>query len=248
MLYIIKSIYSFLLPPGVFIILLTGLAFWLVRRERKAGIFLAVTVFGFYICSVPLFGELLIRSLETTYDPQAVSNGDILIVLGGGATLDTPDIDGQGQLSGAGANRLLTALRIHRKTDLPILLSSGQVYSDSGNESLIAKRQLIGMGVPDSKIILENTSLNTDQNARNVKQVLGKFDFKQPVLITSAFHMPRAVKSFAKYGITVKPFPTDYRVSRDMDFRFRKLIPSYGAVSQTGTALKEYLGLAALYI
>lgn len=246
MLYLIKSISSFLLPPGIFIVFQIILAIWLYRLNKKAAKILLLMSLAFYLCSTPFIGDSLIRSLESRFTPPSTPAGDVLVMLGGGATLDNPNFDGLGNLSGSGANRLLTTARLYRKTGLPIILSGGQVYKDTGNEAQIAKRQLIGLGVPDSKIILENSSRNTTENAQQTKLILEKKQFKRPILITSAFHMERAVKNFAKVGFTVQPYPADYKVSTGIAFYANKLIPSYNGLFNTGTALREYLALMAL--
>ncbi|RUS43809.1 YdcF family protein [Cohnella sp. AR92] len=248
MVYLIKFVYSFLLPPGIFLILFLLLAIWLWRRERKAALALAFLTLLFYLCSTTLVGNALLGMLERTYDQPAQPTGDVIVVLGGGATRTTPDLGGEGNLSGGAANRLLAAARLHRATGLPILLSGGQVYSDSGNEADIARRQLLALGIEDGKILVENRSLNTEQNAEYVAALLKEHDLSQPILITSAFHLPRSVQEFKHAGYDVQPYPVDYRVDADSRFALSKLTPSADAVATTGTALKEILGLLAVYL
>ena len=95
-------------------------------------------------------------------------------MLGGGATLDTQDVDGQGHLTGATSSRLLTTVRLYEQTNLPIILSGGQVYADSGNEARIAKRILISLGVNPNDIYIEDKSINTEQNAKFTAELLEK--------------------------------------------------------------------------
>lgn len=165
-------------------------------------------------------------------------------MLGGGATLDTPNFDDKGQIYSEAANRLLTVLRLYQKTNLPILLSGGQVYSDSGNEAEIAKRELLSLGVPESKIILENKSINTEENAKFTKILLNKYGLHHPVLVTSAYHMERAVLNFKKYNIDVQPYPTDYQTSRKLSLYVNQFTPSINEL--TFSAAKEYIGIFSL--
>ncbi|GAA3319299.1 hypothetical protein GCM10020331_025620 [Ectobacillus funiculus] len=104
-----------------------------------------------YISVIPLTGNILTQTLEQRHTPPSQVDGDVIVMLGGGATPDSPDIDGKGQLSGNGANRLLTTIRLYNQTRLPIILSGGQVFTNYGNEANIAKRQLISLGVPEEK-------------------------------------------------------------------------------------------------
>ncbi|MFC3749445.1 YdcF family protein [Paenibacillus sp. GCM10012306] len=243
MIYLIKFVYSFVLPPGLFVLLLLVPIIWLWKRERRVSLFLLVVTLLFYLSSTSLVSDLFIRGLERQYAQPEAAQGDVIVVLGGGATLTTPDLNGKGNMLGSAANRLLTAVRLHRATGLPILFSGGQVFADSGNEANIAKRQLLGLGVAESDILVENSSLNTKQNAVNTALILKEHGFNHPVLVTSAFHMPRAVVEFGQAGLSVQPFPTDYVSDSKFVFYPAKLSPNAGAVSTTGLALKEYLGL-----
>ncbi|WP_090109584.1 YdcF family protein [Cohnella sp. OV330] len=246
MIYIIKFIYSFVLPPGIFVLLLLSASVWLWRKSRRPAMLIAAVALLLYLSVIPLTSQPLIKGLERQYDQPNAASGDVIVVLGGGATRGTPDLGGEGNLSGGAANRLMTAVRLHRTTGLPILFSGGQVFSDSGNEADIARRQLIGLGVPDGDILVENRSLNTEQNAVYTAELLKSSGLSRPVLVTSAFHLPRAMREFRLAGVEPEPFPTDY-LSSGGRFSFYPglFAPSSAAGATTGTALKEYLGLLA---
>ncbi|WP_342414963.1 YdcF family protein [Paenibacillus sp. FSL R10-2782] len=246
MIYIIKFLYSFVLPPGLFILVMAGLVIWLWKRARKPAVILLVVTLLLYGSSTNWAGDLLISSLEKQYPQPRTVQGDVIVVLGGGATEGTPDINGQGNLLGSAANRLLTAARLHEATGLPILFSGGQVFGDSGNEANIAQRQLLELGIPAKDILIENRSLNTQQNAVYTSQILKQHQLTKPILVTSAFHMPRAAVEFQRAGMQAVPYPTDYLASEHPSLYAAKLSPSAGAMATTGTALKEYLGLLAL--
>ncbi|MFB5267697.1 YdcF family protein [Paenibacillus enshidis] len=247
MIYVIKFAYSFVLPPGLFVLLLLAFVVWLWRwrRERKAASILLTITLLFYLSSTNLVGDALIAGLENDYPQPSAVQGDVIVVLGGGAASGTPDVDGEGNMYGSAANRLITAVRLHEQTGLPVLFSGGQVFADNGNEGDIARRQLLGMGIPDSSILIENRSLNTEQNAQNTAALLREKGLSRPVLVTSGFHMTRAVLQFEKAGVTVQPYPTDYLVSRPMKMYAGRLSPSAGAMSNMGLALKEHLGILA---
>lgn len=140
----------------------------------------------------------------------------MIVILGGGATSGTPDLDGQGNMSGPAANRLLAAARLYRETGLPIIFSGGQVFADSGNEADIARRQLIGLGIPAEDILPESRSLNTEQNAVNTAKLMQEHGLSRPVLVTSGFHMPRSMVQFEHAGLKPQAFPVDFQASRPM--------------------------------
>lgn len=197
-----------------------------------------------YILTIPVTGILLAQSLEGRYQPPQTVSGDVIVMLGGGATSDTPDVDAKGQLSGSGANRLLTTYRLYEKTGLPILLSGGHVYSDSGVEADIAKRQLMQLGVPAEKIIVEDKSVNTKQNAEFTKVLLDQHGFKKPVLVASALQMERAVRNFQKIQVPVEPYPTDYQTNQKLVLYANQFSPSTDNLAFK--AIKEYIGIASL--
>ncbi len=247
MIYFIKITYSFVLPPGIFIVLLLGLVLWIWKKNRRPALVLLGVTLLLYLSMTNLVSDTLIGSLEHKYAQPDIATvrGDVIVVLGGGATSGTPDLDGEGNLLGSAANRLLTAMRLYRQTGLPILFSGGQVYADSGNEADIAKRQLLSLGVPEQDILIDNQSLNTKQNAVNTAEIMQANGLSRPVLVTSGFHMWRAMLQFEHAGLTPLAYPTDYIASRPMALYLSKFVPSPGAVSTTGLALKEYLGILA---
>lgn len=247
MLYIIKFFYNtFLLPPSILIVALLLLCIWLYHREKTASKILLSIAFLLYFFSTPFAGEHLIHPLEYKYSPPATVQGDVIVWLGGGATADAPDISGRGQLSGSSTNRLLTAASIYKMTNLSIILSAGKVYKDSGNEAEIAKRQLRQLGIPENKIIIEDKSRNTTENAKYTSAIIQTRHFKQPILVTSAFHMERSIRNFNIFGIKVIPYPTDYNTNPKIINDSTAFIPSSFELSRI--ALKEYLGLLALSI
>lgn len=246
MLYIIKFIYGFLLPPGIFIILLLIISLWFYRYHKWMARVLFVFTVCLYLFSIQITGDLIIHSLETNYQPPKTINGDVIVMLGAGATGDTADIDGRGQLSGHAANRLLTTARMYKKTHLPIIVSGGSVFEDSGNEAEISKRQLMTLGIPENKIIIENKSLNTEQNAYFTKKIMNEKNFEHPILVTSAFHMKRSILNFSRIGIDVIPYPTDFKTNQTITIYPNKFVPS--DLQNVNLALKEYLGILILFI
>ena len=230
-----------MLPPGIFILAFWGLAIysWRCRQEKKLAVILAGITFVFYLLCTSVVAEQTMGWLESAYEPPANPQGDVIIMLGGGAMPDSPDVDGTGALCASPANRLLTAVRLQRRLDVPILVSGGQVYSDSGPEAQIARRILLSLGVPDDKILVETKSINTTQNAKFSTEILREHGLSQPLLVTSAFHMKRSVLNFEKQGVAVTAYPADYQVSHHPVFHYTKLRPQTEALLNNVTVLQE---------
>lgn len=246
LIYINKIIAAFLLPPGIIILLMVLLNRRLYIKKQCHAKMLSLLIVGFYLMTIPYVSDGLMRTLECQYIPPQQVFGDVIIMLGGGATGDTPDIDGLGNLSGSTANRLITAVRMQKKINVPIIVSGGKVFEDTGTEAMVAQRILLDLGVPSDKIIVEDQSLNTQQNAEYVMRIIKEGQFKQPILVTSAFHMPRSVMNFQKLGITVEPYPTDYMVNVNSKLSVFNFVPNNDAYSNFYIALREYLGMVAV--
>lgn len=245
MIYLLKFGASFILPPGIFIVVFVIGVVFLWKQNRKVARALAGTVCIFYLLTTSLVADALLGSLESRYAPPEVVAGDVIIMLGGGATSDTPDFNGLGNLSGSAANRLLTVARLQKQLQVPVILSGGQVYADSGREAVIARRMLLELGSREDQVIIEDRSLNTKQNAQFVHKILTEKQYTQPILVTSAFHMERSVLNFSKENVAVVPFPSDYMVNRNNAFYFNKLAPSAGALENSGIFFREWLGIFA---
>ena len=248
MIYFLQFGASFLLLPGIFFVCFWVLAIYLWRQGQRKGprraaaaVFLLTTLF--YLLSTSYVSNMLMSRLENVYDQPAHPQGDVIIMLGGGATQDTPNLGEEGNLCAVPAARLLTAAELYNQLHVPMLVSGGQVYADSGPEAVIAHRELLRLGVPEDMILTEPDSLNTRQNAMYSTRILREQGLEHPILVTSAFHMERSVLNFAKEGVQVVPCPTDYRTSRKQVFHYNKLMPQSSSLDDSVIVLREKLRL-----
>lgn len=246
MIYLLKFLYAFLLPPGLFIVLLLLAAVWLyLRVNRKAGYTLLAAALLLYAASIPLVSDPIMRSLENRYAVPAKPDGDVYVMLTGGAIGGIAGTAGEGQLSGSTLQRVVTVAELYKQRPLPILVSGGQVYENTGNEGQLSKRTLLRLGVPEKDILLDDTSRTTQENAENSKALLTKNGLNRPILVTSAFHMARSVKHFEARLVKVTPYPTDFRTSPDTLPRtfLQTWTPKSGSMDDMAVAFKEYLGM-----
>ncbi|WP_165971917.1 YdcF family protein [Paenibacillus piri] len=248
MIYILKYIYSFFIPPGLFITVLIAFNLWLRKRDRHASALLWAVILFIWTFATPLAGNTLAGYLEHRYAPPAAVQGDVIVMLTGGSVNGTPDIGGKGNLNGYTMNRVVAAYKLHKSTNLPILISGGQVFADSGNEGQMAKRNLLAMGVNEASIILDDKSRTTKENAANTTQLLEQRKLHRPVLLTSAFHMARSVENFKRLGIETTPYPTDFLVPQPYSVSVSSLIPASDGLQKSALAAKEYLALLELMV
>ena len=243
MMYILKFILLWLLPPGCIVLLLAALTFYLFKRKAAGKFAAALITLLLYFASLMPTAQLLTHGLESRYTQQSAVKADVIAVLGGGAVSGVPDVDGEGALAAAGMNRLATGMRLQRMLGVPLIVSGGQVFKDSGGEAEIAKRVLISMGVKENMVYTDTKALNTSQNAQNIIAACRENGWKRIIVVTSALHMPRAAVKDSDMEVTA--YPCDYLSSGKIVISPFSFVPQAYALDLTAMALKEYLALAA---
>lgn len=243
---ITKFIEPFLLPPGLFFLLLLALALWLIhwRRDRLSGIAALIIALLLYLFSTPAMGELLIRPLERAFPPPEAGEacwGDAIVVLGGGAKSSSPAEGGEPALSVESLSRLVYAVRLAREMPLPLVITGGRAMGrqDRPSEAEAAARVARSLGIAEERLLLEEESRTTWENALYVSR---EFSTTAPLLVTSAWHMPRAVYSFRRHGMEPVPAPTAYRGDPAPPLA-TDFLPTPGGFETSSRALHEYLGL-----
>lgn len=238
-----KFLTPFLLPLGLFILLLFVSGAWLVsRKEVKAGLLNIAIGAALWAFSILPVSDALMRGLDSDLRLPAKPEGDVIILLGGGMYSDVTDFSGVGAPSEDMLGRIVTAVRLQKKLSIPVIISTGKVYPWAHSEAPIAQRFLIDLGVPATRILLEEKSRDTMENARFSKELCEKMGFTKPILVTSSFHMKRAVMSFGKVGFRVTPYPSYLDKAKERKYVWLDYLPV--DVKNSFTALREYLGLA----
>jgi uncharacterized SAM-binding protein YcdF (DUF218 family) len=229
--HLLKIVQSFIFPPGiiVFFLFLTAL---FSKRFKKFFLFLT---FVSYLLTTQFMGNLLISPLETPYKKSLIKQKDVslVVVLGGGYYEGSPNLP----LSLSAFKRAIFGYEVAKKTALPLL------YNGSGKESESAKLTYKELFSDNKiKIFYENRALNTLDNATLTKEFLEKKGLKKRVyLVTSAFHMKRALKAFKSVGIDAIPTATDFRTSKSFCWCF--FFPSSEGLNLNYLALHEYVGI-----
>ncbi len=193
--------------PWVCVALIAG-ALWAVRHSRLLAGLLGLCFAGLYILSVGPGADLVLRPLERAYLPlhrvPEEPIGAIVVLSGGdGWSADRPITSA---LSASSTDRLVEAVRVWRMLgEEPTLLMVGGVGTPGGQvEAPLMAQAAHALGVPERALSWEAYSRNTYENAVAVSDILGGESF---VLVTSAFHMPRAMEAFHWLGMEPVPAP-----------------------------------------
>ncbi|MFO1352892.1 MAG: YdcF family protein [Gammaproteobacteria bacterium] len=226
-------------------IMVSAIALGLDRR-RWAGYALGVALVGLWLCSTPAITDALRASLETRYPPLTMAqlpSADAIVVLGGGVEGAAPPYRLYPDLGGS-ADRVWFAARLFKAGKAPLIIASGGRLPWTGAaqaEAPAIVELLEELGVPSAALAVESESLNTYQNAVNVKPILQQRGLRSILLVTSAMHMTRALGTFRAQGIEVYPAPTDYEFVPAPASLLRWL-PDAAALAGTTQVLKEYFG------
>ena len=206
-----------------------------------------ITLFGVVIlifCSLPIISNKLIHYLQKDYtlqDASTINNADAIVVLSG--MLKTIKVDDKLKYEFAdGVDRILSGIDLFRNNKASLLiLTKGQVPWSLGiPEGEYLKEFAIKFGVPKKSILLTENVQNTDQEAKSVKKLLNSNNVKV-ILVTSAFHMPRAKKVFEASNIKVIPFAVDF-INSHNKLTFMDFIPSANSLGETSFVVREMIG------
>ena len=251
MFFLRKFIAATLFPAALCAeLMVIGLFFLLMTRRKILGkIFLSAGILIFLLVSQNVVSDALLRPLESTY-PALQEPGRIaskspksirwIVVLGGGYSFD-PDLPITSRLSPASIYRLIEGIRLLRRFPRSRLILSGGTIWNKESDGKGFQRLDIALGVDKQRIILEEKSRTTRDQAVYIKKIIGN---DRLVLVTSASHMPRAMAMFQKEEMNPIPAPTDHRVSKNPSPVYMRLIPNADALVKSKRSFYEYLGLA----
>ena len=244
-LLISKSISQLLLPPGGLILLgLMGLLFW--RRWWGRGI-VFLSFASLWLLSTEPVRDAIISPLEFQHSVLNVSKlpaqGAAIVLLGGGIHENAPEYDGRDELGRYAMMRTVYAADLAHKSGLDIYATGGTpLIEDAEPEGEVMRRWLLKFGLPDERIFAEKEANNTWENAVFMKQLLAEKGVDSVILVTSAWHIPRAVWCFEAQGLQVIPAPTDF-LSKQGTYDLRSYLPRWSVLADSGQAMHEYLGV-----
>ncbi|MBK1694832.1 hypothetical protein CKO09_08780 [Chromatium weissei] len=238
---IIKSL---LLPPGILILLLIA-AFLLVRGVLgRLLLFAALSIFT--LMSLSPVATLLMEPLEpysalgtTTPIP---STAQAIVILSSGRMTNAPEYGGD-TLDDLSLRRVRYGALLQRQTELPIYVSGGRLPTETQSlAELIAAVLRNEYGITVAGI--ESNSQTTWENAEYTAQLLKPLGITHILLVSDAWHLPRAVEAFTNNGLIVTPAPTGFihHSGWQQELTARNWLPSARAFQLSYYAIHEHLG------
>ena len=226
-----------------------GLALVLRKKAKSASWLLGMALVWFWFWSMPIVGGWLCLPLEEDFPVQLAEDMpevDAIVIMGGGVwgTTNYPYASLKD-----GADRAWHAARLWKAGKAPIIIPS-----NIGAE-LADVKLLVDLGVPREAVVLENKAVNTEENAKFVREILRErfsrvehVDEIKPkvLLVTSACHMKRSLYMFEKYAPAIECIPaaTDYQALpwKDEPFDVSGFLPNINAFAHNNSFIHEYIG------
>lgn len=257
MFFILSKTLGILTVPSNVLGIMALVGFILLRtRWARAGRRLLIfCLVLFLILGMLPVGRALIAALEERFPAWAVNGAapDGIVVLGG--PISPAHSTARGTIEfGSGVERLTVIPALARRFPNARILYSGGNPSLTGDglpEAPFARQLLESFGVPRERILTEDRSRNTAENAAFSKALVNPKPGERWLLVTSAAHMPRAMGAFRKAGFPVEAYPVDWQTFPSADPWWRWLRPSLSPMrgwAALNDAAKEWVGLLAYWL
>jgi len=250
-----KISWAFLSPGNliIFALSLGGLLLAFNKIRAAKIILIPSALISFIIMAYPV-SDYLMQPLEArfTMPEKLPANIDGIILLGGGEDLKR-SLSWQVAELGIGGDRYIGAAHLAKLyPNAPVIFTGGSgslTLQNRSGEGAIARKILTTIGIDSNRLVIESKSRNTYENFKNTKPLLPRPSKGKTTgtyfLVTSAFHMPRAVGVARQQNIKVIPYPVDYHSNRatlrQWDFDL------YDHLKSLEPAWREWIGLTVYY-
>lgn len=253
MFFIISKILGlFALPSNDMLALgLAGVILMGTRFARAGRGLVTVSIVLFAGFGLLPLGKVSIQSLEDRFPPWDAGRGapDGIVVLGGAIDPEFAVAHSASELNEA-AERVTVIAELARKYPSARILYSGgngNLIHRGGSEAQIGAALIESFGVPAGRLMLEDQSRNTAENAVFSRQLAMPKPGERWLLVTSAYHMPRSIGAFRKAGFMVEAYPVDYRTTGAADLWIPFDDMAIG-LRRTDVAAREWVGLLAYWL
>jgi uncharacterized SAM-binding protein YcdF (DUF218 family) len=249
-----KFLASFFSPLSLCVVIMSYgvLLLWFSKKKRVGKALVTVGLSLLIVCSYEAVSGRILHTLESQYPPinlariaahhegSGVKHAVKWIVILTGGIAGDANVPYQLQISHHSRVRLIEGIRLHRLIPGSQIILTGGVGFDGLPEATTLSRVAEEMGVPRSAMVLEVESRDTKDHPLFVRDIVHDDPF---ILVTSAFHMPRAIKLFAKQGLFPFPAPTGQWTPPPQVWSPANFFPSAAGVRLAELAYHEYMGL-----
>jgi uncharacterized SAM-binding protein YcdF (DUF218 family) len=221
-------------------------AFRLRGHRRASAALVALAIAIAYAGSTAVIGDSLLGPLEREYPPlredQTLPAVKWIVVLGSDYS-PRAGISVTAALDSDALARIVEGVRLARKYPGMKLLVSGGAPAGRIPPARGYAELARDLGIEDSSLLVSDKPLDTGEEARAVAALLGNQPF---LLVTSAYHMPRAMRQMRRAGARAFAAPAQQLVNPAPGIDWRVLLPNSAGLRKTERAIHEYLGFLAM--
>lgn len=237
--FFLKQFISFFVEPFgmVLSLFVIGVYLLFVKKDSYAKISLSLSLMLMFLFSYPPFANFLVENLENQYPKYDYTTKVTYIhVLGNGHNTDTTQ-PLSSQISNSGLKRDLEGIFIYKNTTGSKLIFTGYEGDTNISNAFMNAKFAAELGIDKKDIIVNPKPKDTKEEALFTKTIVGSEPF---VLVTSATHMPRAMRLFHSLGMNPIPAPTDF-YKKEFDGYLKA--PSVISFFKSQIAMHEYIGI-----
>jgi uncharacterized SAM-binding protein YcdF (DUF218 family) len=252
LLFIIEKLLWLLLAPSMLLLALAiiGLLLQFGRHRIASLICLSLSVGILTLIAILPIGAWMLAPLEDRFPPVRTLPAAVtgIIVLGGATAPDLSAARGMPSLN-ADAERMTALVMLARRypnAKLAFTGGNGTLIHGPTTEATVAREIFTELGVDQSRITYEDRSRTTYENAVLLKALLNPQPGQLWLLVTSAWHMPRAVGLFRHAGWSVLPYPVAYKTAPGLLNEIHNSFPA--RLAMVDQATHEWIGLVAYYL
>lgn len=238
-LFFIKKLIAFFVEPLGMILLLLAIGIFNLYRNsfKKAKTYLLLSFLMLFLFSYPPFSNILVKNLEDRYPKFDADDANIsyIHVLGNGNNDDeTQPLSSM--VSDAGMKRVVEGVMIQKRYPNAKIIFTGYEGDTKLPNAIVNEEIALSLGVSKDYLIVNSMPRDTKEEALFSKTVVKDTPF---ILVTSATHMPRAIKLFKDLGMNPIPAPTDFKKEAVRSI-FSK--PTATAFYNSQVAVHEHIG------
>jgi uncharacterized SAM-binding protein YcdF (DUF218 family) len=198
-----------------------------------------------WLLSTPVISDEIVGPLERRFpalEVAACPQADAVAIVSGNVV---NGVNRVGVQWGPSANRFHDGVRLVMAQRAPVLVVAGAASQHHGllSQGEILRDAAVARGLRREQVLVSGPVSNTADEARAVAELCRGNGLGSIILVTSAWHMPRAVRLFRQTGLTVMPFPTDQRVHSGARLTIARFLPRARTLANSDAALHEYCGL-----
>lgn len=256
MLFWLKKLLGYWLMPLPVCLTLLVAGLLLIRTKRRARLgrgLLVTAVVALLLFSNKLVSAWLLHPLEARYAaipelradavPAALAACRYVVVLGSGNG-NTPGLSATNELSASGLARITEAVRLLRVLPNARLVVSGPAEGHHPAHAVVLARAAASLGVEPDRVSYIDRALDTEDESLEVKRIVGDAPF---ALVTTAWHLPRAMALFRHAGLSPLPCPTDY-MARVGEFKLDDLLWDVDSLGRSTWAVHERIGYLWIWL